>query len=86
MSAEALHRLIFKPEPQPATEHPVRCPARLSIFSSAATGAGPAHTHECIHPAKRPEGVVGVLEHQCHCGATWSERGETDEQAGDARG
>jgi hypothetical protein len=79
MSTEALHRLIFKPEPQPATEHPVRCSARLSF---AVIGD---HTHECIHPAKRPEGVVGVLEHQCHCGATWSERGETGEQAGDAR-
>jgi hypothetical protein len=31
------------------------------------------HTHECIHPAKRPDGVIGVLEHTCHCGATWTE-------------
>lgn len=68
MSAEALHRLIFKPAPAPAAEHPVRCPARLSF---AIVGD---HTHECIHPARRPDGVVGVPEHKCHCGTTWTER------------
>lgn len=54
--------------PTPATEHPVRCPARLSFVFAVGD-----HTHECIHPAKRPADVVGVLEHKCHCGATWTE-------------
>lgn len=60
------------PPPPPAgypklTEHPVRCPATMQTELDA------EHIHECVHPAKRPDGVVGILEHRCNCGCTWSE-------------
>lgn len=50
-------------------EHPVRCPARLSMFAFVRGD----HTHECIHPAMRPDSVEGLIEHQCQCGATWTD-------------
>lgn len=54
-------------------EHPVRCPA-----TTDGPIAGWNHAHQCIHPARRLDGVVGVLEHKCHCGATWTERTDTE--------
>lgn len=55
--------------PGMTAEHPVRCAA-----TTDAPLAGWNHTHHCVHPAPRPGGAVGVLEHQCSCGATWTER------------
>lgn len=63
------------------TEHPVLCPATAQgpIVNGIPVGD---HAHECGHPAKRPDGVIGILEHRCrHCGCTWTE--STQRQAPD---
>lgn len=54
-------------------EHPVRCPATFLGLTIGGVPVGD-HVHECAHPAKLPDGVVGILEHRCrHCGCTWTE-------------
>lgn len=74
-STQPLHEPTWTIQPpKPADEHPVRCPARLSVFAFVLDPNSSAHTHECIHPAKRPISIEGLLVHLCHCGATWTER------------
>lgn len=55
------------------TEHPVRCAAVATGPIVAGTSTG-HHRHECIHPAKVPAGIAGILEHRCRCGAAWTEQ------------
>ncbi len=81
MRAAQLYQAVTgQPHPLTVTEHPIRCAAVLDAPLHPTQ-----HVHACVYPAKRPEGVVGLLEHRCHCGATWTELTAAEPTTGGAK-